>query len=106
MSLVPGARSEPASLLASACGYQVPANGALVKSRTSVLAPAEPSVALTAEQLSGSIEASTVTATALLRRAPHRSAAYWKAIRRCAPRVVPALPPTGLTGVASLNPSP
>ena len=39
-------------------------------------------------------------------RAPQRSAAYWNAIRRCSPTVVPVLPPTGEAAVLSLNPSP
>src|SRR5436190_18024929 len=37
--------------------------------------------------------------------APHKSAANWNAIRRCCPFVLPGLPPTGATGVGSLNPS-
>src|SRR3954469_23419378 len=36
---------------------------------------------------------------------PHRSAANWNAISRCCPLVMPGLPPTGGTGVGSLNPS-
>src|SRR5262245_18384088 len=37
--------------------------------------------------------------------APHRSAANWKAMRRCWPFVVPGLPPTGAAGVGALKPS-
>ncbi len=32
-------------------------------------------------------------------------AAYWNAMRRCWPIVVPGLPPTGTAGVGSLKPS-
>jgi hypothetical protein len=38
--------------------------------------------------------------------APQMFAANWKALRRCSPRVVPGFPPTGATGVLSLNPTP
>src|SRR3954467_4322612 len=43
--------------------------------------------------------------TLLSSELPHRSAANWNAMRRCWPLVVPELPPTGATGVGSLNPS-
>ena len=38
--------------------------------------------------------------------ASQMSAARSKTLRRCCPRVVPGLPPTGAAGVGSLNPSP
>src|SRR5688572_7209335 len=44
--------------------------------------------------------------TLLSSRAAQMLAACWKAIRRCSPRVVPVLPPTGETGVGSLKPTP
>ncbi len=43
--------------------------------------------------------------TGLSRIEPQTSAAYWKAMRRCWPTVVPGLPPTGAAGVGSLKPS-
>jgi hypothetical protein len=49
--------------------------GALVKSKCAVLAPAEPSVALVAEHVSGSILASTLMVTELVSCAPQRFAA-------------------------------
>src|SRR5206468_8505403 len=98
------ATSSPASLLASALGYQVLARGALVKSRQISLAPAEPSVALVAVQDSGTNEAPMRIVTLLLKVAPQILAAYWKAFRRCWPSVAPGLPPTGAAGVGSLKP--
>src|SRR3954470_6339903 len=44
--------------------------------------------------------------TGLSRIEPQMSAAYWKAISRCWPTVVPGLPPTGAAGVGSLKPTP
>src|SRR5882672_7675279 len=57
-------------------------------------------------QVSGSKVALTRIGTLLVSSEPQMSAAYWKAINRWAPSVVPTLPPTGATGVGSLNPSP
>ena len=34
------------------------------------------------------------------------AAAFWNALRRCWPSVVPGLPPTGAAGVGSLKPTP
>jgi hypothetical protein len=98
--------SLPASLLASACGYQVFATGAPGKSRCTVAAPAWPSVALDESQESGSIWAPTRIVTVLASFAPQMSAAYWKAASRCAPSVVALLLPTAATTVGSLKPSP
>src|SRR6185369_5259336 len=71
-----------------------------------LFAPAEPSTALVALQLKLSMVASTLIVTVLVSSAAQRFAAYVNAFRRCAPSVVPALPPTGAAAVASLKPSP
>ena len=73
--MVADVRSDPLILFARACGYQVSENGAFAKSAWTVLVPAEPSVALDAEQESASIVASTLIATALVSCAPQRLAA-------------------------------
>src|SRR3954451_17854062 len=44
--------------------------------------------------------------TGLSRIEPQTLAAYWKAISRCWPTVVPGLPPAGAAGVGSLKPTP
>src|SRR5437867_9965575 len=106
MSDVEGSRSSPASLLASAWWYQVFSNGALGKLAWIVLGPALPSTALEPSQSSGSKFESTRISTLLGSRLPQMLAAYWKTYRRCSPTVVPGLPPTGVAGVGSLNPSP
>src|SRR5207244_5543519 len=105
MSAVPGARSLPCSAFASASAYQVEPIGAPLKSRKNVVGPADPRTAEVGPQLSGSKVALTRIVTLLVRRAPQMSAACWKAINRWTPSVVPVLPPTGATGVGSLNPS-
>src|SRR6185295_408224 len=102
-----GQRSVCASAFASATGYQVPATGAPEKSRKYALAPAWPSVPLlTPHESVPSNLASIRTTWVLVSTAPQRSAAYWSAIRRCCPTVVPLLPPTGAAAVASLKPVP
>jgi hypothetical protein len=104
MSLASVSRSEPARLFASALGYQVVAMGAFAKSRKTALVPARPRTPAVAEQgVSGSITASTVIGTGLFRIASQTSAAARNAFMRCSPRVVPALPATGATGVVSLK---
>src|SRR5262245_63797701 len=106
MASLAGARSVPLSLLASACGKYVFEYGAFAKPEWTVVAPAEPSVALEAEHVSESIVAATRIVTALESCAPQTDAAYVNAFRRWAPSVVPAFPPTGRTTVGSLKPSP
>ena len=101
-----GARSRPAILFARATTYQVRGSGAFVKPCTLVAGPAAPSVAVVASQSSGSKVALMRISTSLSIRAPQRSAAFWKALSLCWPTVVPGLPPTGVAGVASLNPTP
>ena len=59
-----------------------------------------------AVQSSGSNVAWTWISTSPSSRALQRSAAYWNACSRCAPTVVPVLPPTGVAGVGSLKPTP
>src|SRR5262249_57633480 len=54
----------------------------------------------------GSKAAETVMVAEVDSSEPQMLAAAWNALSRCAPRVVPGLPPTGATGVGSLNPSP
>ena len=101
-----GARSRPAILFASATTYQVFGSGAFVKPCTLVEGPAAPSVPVAAVQSRGSKVALMRISTSLSIRAPQSSAAFWKALNRCWPIVVPVLPPTGVAGVASLNPTP
>jgi hypothetical protein len=57
-------------------------------------------------QVNGSIVASTTIVGTLFNCAPQTFAAAWNAFRRCWPRVVPGLPPTGAAGVGSLKPTP
>src|SRR3954470_18453074 len=102
----PALRLLPESLLASACGYQVLGLAAPAKSRQMFHAPALPSTAVVAVQVSGSKLARIVMVCVLVSVAPQMSAAAWKARSRCWPSVVPALPPTGAAGVGSLKPSP
>src|SRR5471030_1618821 len=107
MDSVVGSRFCPASLLARAIGYQVPARGALGKSVNISVGPAAPRVAPFASQgVSGSKFARMTISTLLLRRAAQTAAAALKTLSRCWPRVVPVLPPTGVAGVVSLKPSP
>src|SRR5438270_9868867 len=99
-------RSEPARALARALGYQVLTRGALGKLAKKSSAPAAPKTPDVGEQVSGSISAATVMGTAEDSRLLQYAAAAMKTLRRCCPRVVPALPGTGATGVGSLNPTP
>src|ERR1044071_1488264 len=101
-----GAGSAPASLLASATGYQVFACCAPGKLEKIRIVPAEPSTADVAVQVSGSTDAASLISARLSSVAPQTSAANWKAIRRCCPTVVPGLPPIGAAGVGSLKPTP
>ena len=93
-----GARSLPAILFASATTYQVRGSGAFVKPCTLVEGPAAPSVPVVAVQSRGSKVALMRISTSLSSRAPQSSAAFWKALSRCWPTVVPGLPPTGVAG--------
>src|SRR5258705_9464899 len=105
MSFTPGLTSNPASLLASACWYQVLGKGAFAKFRCEDPAEALPRTPLVASQVCGFIWAPTRICTELLRMLPQMFAAYWNTYRRCSPSVVPGFPPTGATGVGSLKPS-
>src|SRR5436853_7616750 len=95
MSAPAGSRSVPESLLASATWYQVPANVAPEKSRSTLTAPALPSTPLVAVQESGSNFAFTTIVTLSWSSDPQILAAFWKTYRRWAPTVVPGFPPTG-----------
>src|SRR3972149_11018747 len=106
MSFWAGFKSPPKRLFAWACVYHVLGTDAAGKSRCTVFGPADPSVALFAVQDSGSNFAPTRITTGLLISSAQISAAYWKAIIRCCPMVVPVLPPTGVVAVGSLKPSP
>jgi hypothetical protein len=77
-----------------------------VKSRRKAKGAAWPRSAEVLLHVSGLNEALTWIVTELERRAPQKSAAYWNAISRWAPTVVPVFPPTGAAGVASLSPCP
>src|SRR5689334_2959211 len=98
--------SLPASALARAVGYQVPANGAFGKFRATLTGDAAPRVPAVSVQLSASQLARIVIVGPLVSVAPQIFAAVWKAISRCCPRVVPPFPPTGVAGVGSLKPFP
>src|SRR6266404_2942554 len=106
MSSVWGIRSLPNRLLPRATANHVLASGAPAKSRTTLTGPAEPRTAEVELQDKGSNFAPTRIVTGLLRSAPQRFPACWNALNRWAPIVVPGFPPTGATGVGSLNPSP
>ena len=97
---------DPARLLASAVGYQVLATRAPGKSRNTLLVPAWPNTAELGRQVRGLKLLPTWIVTLLCSAAPQMLAANWKELRRCWPKVVPALPPTGARGDGSLNPSP
>src|SRR5262245_24630715 len=99
-------RLAPAYLLARACGYRVKGLGALAKSRQMLNAPALARAAEPLVQGNESKEARTTMVMLLVKLAPHILAAAWKALSRWTPSVVPVLPPTGATGVGSLNPTP
>lgn len=99
--------STPASAFPRAEGYQVPVKGAFAKFCRRVTGAADPSVPEKAVQ--GRVLsqlARIVIFGPLVSVAPQIFAANWKAFSRCWPRVVPLLPPTGATGVLSLNPVP
>src|SRR6187399_503189 len=76
MSATPGSRSTPSSFSESAAEYQV-AGLPPVTSRHTSVAPAEPSVAPVAVQVSGSKVARMLTGTVLVSVAPQMLAAYW-----------------------------
>ena len=57
-------------------------------------------------QASGENCAPRKIGTSLCNSAPQLCAATAKTLRRCSPRVVPGLPPTGATAVVSLSPTP
>jgi hypothetical protein len=65
-----------------------------------------PSTAVVEVQVSGSKFESTLIRTELGRIEPQTDAAWLNTLSRCAPRVVPGLPPIGGTTVGSLKPSP
>src|SRR5689334_21695993 len=102
----PGWRSPKNRRFASATWYQVFGCGAPGKFAQKPSAPVEPSVPDVGEQVSGIIRASMLIGTALSKSAAQIDAAYWKAIIRCWPSVVPGLPPIGAFGVGSLKPTP
>src|SRR4029079_13435559 len=76
----PGARSAPASRLASATWYHMLSNSRPGKLAKIWIAPAEPSVAAVAVQVSGLNAALILISTALGSVAPQMSAAAWNAI--------------------------
>ena len=75
------------------------------KSLKMTVVPADPSTADVGVHVCGLNLASILISTLLASLLPQMLAANWKAISRCCPSVVPVLPPTGSTGVGSLNPS-
>ena len=101
-----GLESLPDSALARAAGYQVAENGAFGKFCRKLTGEAAPRVPEVAVQPSASQLARMVIVGPLVSVAPQTFAANWKAFKRCWPRVVPGLPPTGATDVGSLNPVP
>ena len=93
-------------LLASAAGYQVLANGTLAKSRCAVFGPAAPSTPpLALQGLSGSKLDWMRIVWVLSRKAAQMPAAWLNTLSRCAPSVVPGLPPSGLRAAVELKPS-
>ena len=70
------------------------------------MVPADARVAVLSVQPSASQLARMVIVGPLFSVAPQMFAAVWAAFIRCWPRVVPAFPPTGVTDVVSLNPTP
>ena len=70
------------------------------------MVPADARVAVLSVQPSASQLARIVIVGPLFSVAPQMFAAVWAAFNRCWPRVVPGFPPTGATGVVSLNPTP
>ena len=100
--LVPG--SLPVSALTRATGNQVSKNGAFGKFLVTPTGAADARVPPSTSQGRAAQLARTVIVGPLLSVAPQIFAAVRTAISRCWPRVVPLLPPTGATGVGSLNP--
>lgn len=98
--------SLPDSALPRAALYHVSVNGAFAKFPRRLTVDADPRVPVVAVQPSASQLARTVIVGPLVSVAPQMFAANWKAFSRCWPRVVPGFPPTGGTGVVSLNPTP
>src|SRR5262252_6243580 len=106
MSLWVGSTSPPASLLARAWWYQKPWNSNEGLFALTLIGPAEPRTPLVAlHGVSGSNDAWMLIVTDELKIAPQIAAARLKQFSRCAPIVVPGLPPTGAAGVLSLKPS-
>src|SRR5262249_16385485 len=103
---VAGSRFVPKIAEACALLYQVPGNGAPVKSRKTSVGPALPKTAEAAVQVRGSKVERIRVVGRLFRVEAEMLAANWNALRRCWPSVVPGLPPTGATGVGSLKPTP
>ena len=101
-----GLESLPDRAFARAAGYQVAENGAFGKFCRKLTGDAAPRVPEVVVQPSASQLARIVIVGPLVSDAPQTFAANWKAFRRCWPSVVPGLPPTGATAVASLNPVP
>ncbi len=98
--------SLPDNALARAPLNQVSANGAFGKFWATLMVPADASVAVLSVQPSATQLARIVMVGPLFSVAPQIFAAVWAALKRCWPRVVPGFPPTGATGVSSLNPTP
>jgi hypothetical protein len=98
--------SVPDNALARAPLNQVLENGAFGKFCATLMVPADASVAVLSVQPSASQLARIVIVGPLFSVAPQIFAAVWAAFIRCWPRVVPAFPPTGATGVVSLKPTP
>ena len=98
--------SFPDNALARAALYQVLENGAFTKLRRRLMVPADARVPPSTSQPSGSQVAWILIVGPLFSVAPQIFAAVWMAFSRCWPRVFPPFPPTGATGVVSLNPTP
>src|SRR4051794_35506487 len=96
-ALAGGHWSVPDFAFASACTYQVFACGAPEKFAKTPFACALPRTPEDALHESAVNCAAIVISTELWSFAAQRLAAYWSALKRCAPSVVPALPPTGAT---------
>src|SRR5579859_7972548 len=107
ISAAPPPASSPASASVSAEWYHTPGSapdGAGLLNAYTLVVPAEPSTPVVAVQSRSLKVALLMIGTSLLSTAPHRSAANWNTISACRPRVVPGLPPTGVTGVGSSRP--
>src|SRR3954453_9168136 len=88
-ALAGGHTSLPDFAFASACTYQVFARGAPAKFAKTPFACALPSVPDDELHESPVNCAAIVIPTVLCSLAAQRFAAYWSALKRCAPRVVP-----------------